>query len=122
MTVTGKNENIECENTQQEEEGPGTHQTGETNTTDKDQHDEGHSLEEVRTQEQLSQHEDDGEEDCESGLWGHSPLSSSNREGLFPSWTGCSSLSGLSQCQDQTVSQCRSSGLQGCWSVIITFS
>ena len=41
----------EFENSQQEEEGPGTHQTGETNTTDKDQHDEGHSLEEVGTQE-----------------------------------------------------------------------
>ena len=54
--------------------GNGTHQTGETSTADKDQHDEEHSLQEGGTQEQLSQHEEDGEEDCEIGLWGHSPL------------------------------------------------
>ena len=35
--------------------GNGTHQTGETNTADKDQHGEEHSLQEVGTQEQLSQ-------------------------------------------------------------------
>ncbi len=112
----------ECENSQLEEEGPGTHQTGETNTTDKDQHDEGHSLEEVGTQEQLSQHEDDGEEDCESGLWGHTPLSSSNREGLFPSWTGSVFVIVRSVPMSRSDSIYRSSGQQDCWSVIMTFS